>query len=430
MADEETVYSIGKQLEQCRARLMADNEIPDKVKKEILKFTDRMAVQGKSKHRQYFYIERLKAVARVMGDAFLTPTEDDIQDAILKLQNTKTRRGEKYSDRTIDDIKMSLKKFYKEYQKGKYFSEGVDLLKMGTHPSKEKKPENVVTVSELKALLNACVNNRDRALISLLYGSGCRIGEILTMKVKDLVYDEYGMILSVTGKTGPRKVRVVGDAVPEMRQYQEYFERFEPEEHLFLKINSDIPMSWPDVSTMFYKVCKRAGIKRRIHPHMFRHTRATLLARDLKEAPLEATMGWVHGSKMSRVYVHLSDKDIDNAVLKVYGIEVNEEEDKSVEMQKPRICMRCHTVNASTSHYCSRCSLPLDSNVLTKADAELDNMIDSLQELKSIPAILKAVLKNLPKEARASTIHDVLSYIKSDVDLAKELRREVSSRKQ
>ncbi len=57
---------------------------------------------------------------------------------------------------------------------------------------------------------------------------------------------------------------------------------------------------------IFQRIKERAQIKERIHPHLYRHTRAPILAGSVAEAPLEAQMGWVHGSKMSATYVHLS----------------------------------------------------------------------------------------------------------------------------
>ncbi len=44
-------------------------------------------------------------------------------------------------------------------------------------------------------MMNACMNSRDRAMIPLLYESGARIGEIGSMRVKDVSFDEYGAIV-------------------------------------------------------------------------------------------------------------------------------------------------------------------------------------------------------------------------------------------
>jgi site-specific recombinase XerC len=59
-------------------------------------------------------------------------------------------------------------------------------------------------------MLDATLNMRDKALISLLYDSGCRISELLTMDRKDLGFDQYGAKITVSGKTGVRAVRIVG----------------------------------------------------------------------------------------------------------------------------------------------------------------------------------------------------------------------------
>ncbi len=93
-----------------------------------------------------------------------------------------------------------------------------------------------------------------------------------------------------------------------------------------------------DVYSMLRKVSKRAGITRRIYPHLFRHTRATILASKITEAPLEAQMGWVPGTKQMATYVHLSGKQTDMAILKAYGVEIK---DNAIAEPMPVKCPRC-----------------------------------------------------------------------------------------
>jgi len=40
-----------------------------------------------------------------------------------------------------------------------------------------------------------------------------RIGELLTLRIKDVVFDNYGMRTMVSGKMGVRNVRVIGDSI-------------------------------------------------------------------------------------------------------------------------------------------------------------------------------------------------------------------------
>ncbi len=68
---------------------------------------------------------------------------------------------------------------------------------------------------------------------------------------------------------------------------------------------------------------------RRVYAHLFRHTRATLLAQNVAQAPLSKQMGWTQASQMAKVYVHLSDRQQDEAILKGY------EKDKEKKRKEP-----------------------------------------------------------------------------------------------
>ena len=63
---------------------------------------------------------------------------------------------------------------------------------------------------------------------------------------------------------------------------------------------------------------------------MLRHSRASVLANYLTEAQMRQYFGWVQGSDMPRIYVHLSGRDIDKAVYKMYGMLGEEEEERKV----------------------------------------------------------------------------------------------------
>jgi integrase/recombinase XerD len=80
------------------------------------------------------------------------------------------------------------------------------------------------------------------------------------------------------------------------------------------------PMQYGTIRMRLNKLAKKAGINKKIHPHLFRHSRATYMANYLTEAQMNMYFGWVQGSNMPSIYVHLSGRDIDDAVLKANGI--------------------------------------------------------------------------------------------------------------
>lgn len=77
---------------------------------------------------------------------------------------------------------------------------------------------------------------------------------------------------------------------------------------------------------------------------------------------------------MTERYAHLSDKDLDDAVLKADGIRVTEEEPKPA--FKPIICPNCQTPNDSTYSFCMKCSWSL-----TGAETTVDGLLGTLNKI-------------------------------------------------
>ena len=116
------------------------------------------------------------------------------------------------------------------------------------------------------------------------------------MRIKDLRFDDYGAIISVTGKTGFREVRIIGNSIYYLKEYLNDHPLKDHDSWLFIMKNNE-RMSYDEVRSMILRAKRRSGIKRRIYPHLFRHTRASIMASKVAEAPLESQMGWVHGSR-------------------------------------------------------------------------------------------------------------------------------------
>ncbi len=123
--------------------------------------------------------------------------------------------NKKYSDSTIMDYENVMKRFYKWL-----YGNLPDFMNIKfNHKKSHDKKIDLITRYDIEKLINACNNTRDKTLISLLYDSGCRIGEILTLKMNDIVFDEYSLILNVHGKTGNRSVRIIGDSIAYLKDY-------------------------------------------------------------------------------------------------------------------------------------------------------------------------------------------------------------------
>jgi ribosomal protein L40E len=133
-----------------------------------------------------------------------------------------------------------------------------------------------------------------------------------------------------------------------------------------------------------------------VNPHSFRHARASNLANVLTEAQMKEYLGWVGDSRMASTYVHLSGRNIDNALLKLNGIKTEDEVNNEEHKLRIKTCLRCQESNSPTSSFCSRCGSPLDMRTamqLHEEESKIDGVMDNLLEDPEVKELLLSKLK-------------------------------------
>jgi integrase/recombinase XerD len=262
---------------------------------------------------------------------------------------------------------------------------------------RRKLPEDILTKEDIEALLNTCQNARDRALIACFYESGARKGELLGTLIKNVQFDENGAIVTFPdGKTGARRVRLVF-ASSFLREWLEVHpNKKKRESPVFCSLRSPFNViSSTGLSEQLIEIAQKAGVTKKVHPHAFRHSRATHLAEHLTEQQLKKYLGWTDGSRMASIYVHLSGKDIDNAILKLNGIQIDETHSDGLKVGR---CPRCKELNPETSLYCGKCGLPLKEVSMKEIDEGKSALnIDTMKMALSDPVILEQLAEMLKK---------------------------------
>lgn len=253
---------------------------------------------------------------------------------------------------------------------------------------------NLLTENDVKALIEASYSIRDRALWMVLWEGGLRLGEALNMKKDSIIFDQYGCYTVVSGKTGQRRLRLV-QSTSYLREYL----NSHPEGQNWLWFsNQDRQLSESTVRLNLRRCAIRAGLKKKVWPHLFRHSRLTVNARFMTESELCIFAGWRMGSPQTRVYVHLSGIDLDGKILEHYGLKELESQEKNERLLSPLSCPRCREKNPATNKYCFRCGsyLTLEEAIRLEKDKERelqelkDKMVKIEQNLKQFMLFLKS----------------------------------------
>ena len=154
-----------------------------------------------------------------------------------------------------------------------------------------KRPAEVLTPDEIKRLLAVTSRRgiggiRERALIVVLWRCGLRISEALDLKPRDL--DLLGGFIRIEHGKGDKRgiVAIDPSAVEVLRKWldvREGIENLPDDAPVFCTYSQPAPggrLGAPQVRERLKLLGKRAGIAKRVHPHGFRHTMATELARE------------------------------------------------------------------------------------------------------------------------------------------------------
>lgn len=141
-------------------------------------------------------------------------------------------------------------------------------------PKKEQRLPKALSIEELEMIREFCLKTRDRALIEVFYSTGCRLSEIQQLNRQDI--DWQNRSAKVFGKgSKEREVFFSSKAIYHLRKYLD--SRKDAHPALFVTERQPVRrVSNRAIQRLVKIIAVRAGIKKNVHPHVFRHTMATL----------------------------------------------------------------------------------------------------------------------------------------------------------
>lgn len=317
------IHNRKSHFKTCRAKLKQDDTISAQNRKDIDDYLGYLLKQNKSTMTLYIRIRHLRHLALLFNKDFRDVTKEDVTQVIEDLE----RRN--YAPKTMQKWKVVLKTFFKwlyECPRHEYPDVVKDIVT--TIPPRLIRQRynsgDVVSRAEVERIAHKPTNLRDKAFIKMLYESGARSGELLTLTIGDVVDQDGCLWVTLFGKTGERTVPLkwCKHSVELWLEVHPHSDNKDAPLWVGLQKNTqNKQLCYKQFKKLLKRWSKEADIQKPINPHLFRHSRATECAENgWTEDLLRSYFGWGSDSRMPSTYIHRSKKSILRKIQEENGI--------------------------------------------------------------------------------------------------------------
>lgn len=182
----------------------------------------------------------------------------------------------------------------------------IDLV----YPKRPERLPVILSEEEVARLIESAITSYHRVILMTLYGTGLRREELCRLKVTDI--DSQRMVVHVRQGKG-NKDRDVTLSPRLLEVLRAYWKWRKPKTYLFPSLYRKRPEQPIDSKTVWHAVreaARRAGIKKKVSPHLLRHSWAThLLERGTDLKAIQVLLGHVD-LESTTIYLHLSQRHL------------------------------------------------------------------------------------------------------------------------
>lgn len=262
-------------------------------------------------------LKKLKAFCEKQGKDIVNASLDDLQEFVYTEFKATT------NTRTQSRIMSGVRSFYKYLLLHDIIEQDPsELLQM---PKLDQHLPEVLTVEEIDEMIAAIdlskpEGQRNRAIIEMLYGSGLRVSELVTLKLSNM-YMEDGYML-VEGKGSKQRL------VPISPEADKQFRLW-----LMDRCHLDVKPEYTDfaflnrygrgltrvmIFTIIKNLVQMAGIQKTISPHTLRHSFATHLLQNGADLRVIQQLLGHESITTTEIYTHIDIQDLRKAILKYH----------------------------------------------------------------------------------------------------------------
>ncbi|MBI2084672.1 MAG: tyrosine-type recombinase/integrase [Candidatus Aenigmarchaeota archaeon] len=325
MENARDIYGDDGKAKRLLERIIASSEIHSNNKKLLSGFIDNCKARGLKPTSLRKDLHALKFILEELGDKNIDNAKRQDFERILAKLSSKD-----WTEWTKRNHRLAVRKFVKwvkGYIKPHVYPEEVDWIPVGKGEDNKLLHNDLITKEEFDRMMTMCNNPRDKAMLSILFETGMRIGELLSIKIGDISANGNGKTLArITGKTGVHVVPIVVSKPALQDWLDQHPLKDKRDAYLFVTRFSAyrenpnelyVPIEYNGIRKTLKTLVKRAGLNKRVYFHLFRHSSASDKSNWMSDRQLMKLHGW-KTPKMLERYSHMNVDDLIQVMEKHY----------------------------------------------------------------------------------------------------------------
>lgn len=212
------------------------------------------------------YFLHLKSFVMTTNKFPAEVTSNDVRLYLYHYQNCR-----KISNRSLDKVRSAICAFFRWAASENYIPRNpTETLK----PIKyEEKPRKAIDQVDLELMRRGCKTNRELAILEVFYSTGCRVSELINLKIDDINW--ITREVKIFGKGQKHRVSYLNaKALIALHEYLKSRTHSSP--YLFCNDRGGGSMTKSNIERIIRIISENAGLKdKHITPHTMRHTTAT-----------------------------------------------------------------------------------------------------------------------------------------------------------
>lgn len=287
-------------------------------------------------------------IEKKYSDYTITNYEEDIK---IFVDFLKTEGINKFKNVDYQVVRIYLRKLHEENLSKKTIARRIstlrslfkyllkeDLIKENpmtliSNPKLDKKLPNYLNYEEIETIINlpdpnTSLGMRDALILELLYSSGIRVSELVSIKINDI--NHHDKKIKILGKGNKERYVLYGNACEKKLNIYLNDGRLDllgkkHNDYLFLNKDGN-PLTTSGVRYALNQIIKKSGLKLKVSPHTIRHTFATHLLNNGADLKTVQELLGHENLKATQIYTHISNDRLRKVYLNAHPRAIDKEE--------------------------------------------------------------------------------------------------------